>query len=419
MRYFYSFLIRLVALFLPLVALFFSKKSKIRFFVNGRKNVWNQIAPLAGHKVIWVHCASLGEFEQGRSLIESLKKRYSKNKILITFFSPSGYQVQKNYPLADVVTYLPMDTPAFAKKFLKITKPHLAIFVKYEFWINYLYFLHKANVPTILIAAIFRKNQFVFTPYGMWIQRYLKNFSHCFVQNESSKKLLQSIGYNEITICGDTRFDRVALILKQQKKIPFLEQFKDSKTLLVCGSTWHTDELYLRSYINTFLKSSQKILIAPHNIHRSKIQKLQKSINKKSLLFSEIKNQNLKNYSVLILDTVGLLSRAYGYADIAYVGGGYTSDGIHNILEPATYGIPIVIGKNYQKFQEAVALCNLKGCTVTRNAQELSIELKNLFDDPKKRKTQGKICRDYVVQNLGATDIILKYIEQNCLSLDL
>lgn len=415
MRYLYSFLLHCVALFLPFFALFFSKKSKIRLFIKGRKNVFKNLIPLQFQKVIWIHCASLGEFEQGRPLIETLKQNYSEYKILLTFFSPSGYQIQKNYQFADLVTYLPLDTPFLVKKFLKIAKPHLAIFVKYEFWVNYLYFLHKRKIPTLLIAAIFRKQQFLFTFWGRWISHYLKAFHHCFVQNEFSKKLLQSIGHKKITVCGDTRFDRVESLLKQKRTLPFLASFKNRKTLLVAGSTWKKDESYLLTYINIFMNPAEKMLIAPHNIHKQNIRKLQKNILKKSILFSDIKNnQDLRDFSVLILDTVGLLGDAYAYADFAYVGGGYTSDGIHNILEPAAYGIPIVIGKNYQKFQEAVALCNLKGCDVTNNAQSLCRILKKLYENPKKRKTQGKICRDYVVQNLGATEMILKYIK-NCL----
>ena len=276
-------------------------------------------------------------------------------------------------------------------------------------------FYTKKNIPTLLIAGIFRKNQFLFTFWGRWIAHYLKTFQHCFLQNESSKKLLQRIGYKNVTVCGDTRFDRVESLLKQKKDLPFLATFKNSKTLLVAGSTWKKDESHLLTYINIFMNSEEKILIAPHNVYEENIQKLQKNILKKSILFSEIKNQNVADFSVLILDTVGLLGRAYAYADFAYVGGGYTSDGIHNILEPATYGIPIVIGKNYQKFQEAVDLCKLKGCNVTNSSETLCSTLKNLYEDPEKRKTQGKICRNYVLENLGATETILKYIVKNCL----
>ena len=400
-------------MFLPVVALF---DQKIKLFVRGRKNLWADLQKICSDDVtIWVHCASLGEFEQGRPVMEGLKGQYPNSKILLTFFSPSGYQVQKNYALADVVTYLPLDLPVRVKRFLNLVKPDIALFIKYEFWLNYLYFLHKRKIPTLLISAIFRKNQIFFKPLGKWMQPYLKTFAHCFVQNETSKKLLQSIGYNQSTICGDTRFDRVETLLHQPQSLPFIQAFKGNKTLLVAGSTWPKDQQYLMDYINGGMAENEKILIAPHKINAKEILNIEKKSHKKTIRLSQIKNKNLQEIQVLILDKVGILAKVYRYADMAYVGGGYTKDGIHNILEPAVYGLPIVIGKNYQKFAEALDLVRLKGCTVVYDSKELSSVLERLYKDSQKRKEQGNINRDYVIRQLGATQMILDYIDKNLL----
>ena len=290
-------------------------------------------------QTLWIHCASLGEFEQGRPIIEALHKNMKNYKIILTFYSPSGYEVQKNYQYADVITYLPIDSVSNAKKFLEICHPSMAIFVKYEFWPNMLKELKTQAIPTILVSGIFRKDQIFFKSYGGWMKNALSAFSHFFVQNETSESLLKSIDFTNVTVSGDTRFDRVASILDQDNSLDFLTAFTEGKTVMVSGSTWPVDEKYLTEFINQKEHENVCFIIAPHNIHKKEILKLQNGINKKTVLFSEgIPDQETK---VFIVDTVGLLTKIYSYADFAYVGGGFEKEGVHNVLEPAVFGIPI------------------------------------------------------------------------------
>ena len=404
-------MVHIVNFALKIVAIF---NTKIRLFVRGRKNVFKK---LENHfdthdKIIWFHCASLGEFEQGRPIIEKCKKEFSNYKILVTFFSPSGYEVRKDYTFADVVSYLPLDTKRNARKFIEIVNPAIAIFVKYEFWPNLLRELKAKEVKTILVSGIFRKEQSFFKNYGSWMKKSLKTFDHFFVQNKNSKELLKQIGYTNTTISGDTRFDRVNDITKQDNMLESVERFVDKKTTLVAGSTWQKDEELLVNYINTKADSNQKFIIAPHKIKSNEIAKLKASILKETVLYSEIDGKELNSYKVLIIDTIGLLAKIYSYADIAYVGGGF-GVGIHNILEPATFGIPIIIGPNYQKFNEAKELVDLEACTVITNSAEFNNELNILFVNLGNRKNKGKIARSYIIDNIGATAIIVNYLNKN------
>lgn len=408
MYVFYNIAVVIAGFFLKFVALF---NKKIALFVEGRKFVLQQLPYeiFENDKTIWIHCASLGEFEQGRPIIEQLKKTYKSHKIVLTFFSPSGYEVQKNYTQADVICYLPLDTKSNAKKFLDIVHPDIAIFVKYEFWPNILRELRLRNINTILVSGIFRKEQ-AFFKSNSWMRKSLYSFSHFFVQDENSKALLNTIDFNNVAVSGDTRFDRVANITKQNNQLDFIAEFKGDNILVVIGSSWKEDEELFVKYINESQLENVKFLFAPHNIDEYETSRLQKSIQPKSVLFSTIDSSDLINANVFIADTIGILTKIYSYADIAYVGGGFAT-GLHNILEPATFGIPVVIGSNFDKFREAKELVNLKGCLSVKGYNELNENLSQLILNVDFRKKTGEICKKYVQQNIGATEQIITYIQ--------
>ena len=391
-----------------LLALF---SSKIKLFVDGRKLVFqtleSKIKP--EDKTIWFHAASLGEFEQGLPVMEKIKVQFPNHRIVVTFFSPSGYEVRKNNTIADVTVYLPLDTKSNAQNFLKLVHPDLVFFIKYEYWPNYLNELKKMNSKTYLISGIFRENQAFFKWYGGFYRNALKTFDYFFVQNESSKKLLQNLGFNNVKISGDTRFDRVVSILERDNSIDFIAQFKSNTTTIVIGSSWPKDESLLVNYINQTLENV-KFIIAPHNIKSEQIQELKNSIVKKTILFSEKEDQDLSTYDVLIVDTIGILTKIYSYADIAYVGGGFGNPGVHNILEPATFGIPIIVGPNFSHFAEAVALVHQEGCISISNQNQLNDAFSNLISNTDVRNEKGHICATFVEMNKGATNVILKHI---------
>lgn len=409
MKYLYNIAIFLFGPVLQVLSLF---NHKINLFVAGRKETFPKLLSSIKNadQTLWIHCASLGEFEQGRPLIEALHKNMNNFKIVLTFYSPSGYEVQKNYQYADVITYLPIDSVSNTKKFLEACHPSLAIFVKYEFWPNMLKELKTQAIPTILVSGVFRKDQIFFKSYGGWMKNALSAFSHFFVQNDTSKSLLESINYTNVTKSGDTRFDRVATILGQDNTLDFLTGFTTGKTVMVSGSTWPVDEKYLTEFINQEKHKNVCFIIAPHNIHQKEILKLQNGINKKTVLFSEgIPDEEAQ---VFVVDTVGLLTKIYSYADFAYVGGGFEKEGVHNVLEPAVFGIPLIIGPIYEKFEEAKELVQLKGCLVAQTNDELSLQIESLISKPEMRKNLGKITGNYIQSNLGATQIILDYINE-------
>ncbi|PJJ09480.1 3-deoxy-D-manno-octulosonic-acid transferase [Flavobacterium sp. 1] len=395
-----QFLIKITALFSP----------KMKLFVDGRKDVFvileQKIKPQ--DRTIWFHSASLGEYEQGLPVIEKIKEKYPSHKIVISFFSPSGYEVRKNNTIADATVYLPLDTPKNAERFLKLVHPELVFFIKYEFWINYLDLLQKQQIPTYLISGIFREQQLFFKWYGGFYRKALDSFTHFFVQNETSKKLISQLGKTNITLSGDTRFDRVVTILEKDNSLDFIAQFKNSKTTIVIGSSWPKDESLLIEYINS-CQHDVKFIIAPHNIKPEQIQQLQNCITKKTVLFSAKENKDLSQFDVFIIDTIGILTKIYSYGDIAYVGGGF-GKGIHNLLEPATFGIPIVIGPNFANFDEAVKLVDNKGCTSINNFKELEITFSTLIQNTETRHQKGKICSEFVQKHKGATDCILSQI---------
>ena len=407
MNFLYNILIFKVALLLRILRLF---SKKLKLFVDGRKQTFLKIDVLKGQKVIWFHAASLGEFEQARPILEELKKNFNQYKILVTFFSPSGYEIRKNYNLADVICYLPIDSPSNARKFVEIVNPKFAIFIKYEFWPNLLNELKLKEIPTILVSGILREKQIFFKYYGGFMRESLKAFNHFFVQDRNSKNLLGSINFENITIAGDTRFDRVSEILEQENTLDFIDEFKNDQYTIVAGSTWQEDDELLVNYINNEASEEEKFIIAPHNIKSEAILALQKSINKKTVLYSAKADEVLSEYSVFIIDTIGLLTKIYAAADVAYVGGGLKT-GLHNILEPATFGIPIVIGNKYDKFKEAIDLVDLKGCISIHNQDEFSSVFMKLKSDEDYRKLTGKINQKYIQENLGATKIIINYLK--------
>jgi 3-deoxy-D-manno-octulosonic-acid transferase len=413
MYFLYNITIILTNALLKIIAIF---NKKIALFIRGRRDIYKKLSDnfSKNDAVLWFHCASLGEFEQGRPIIERARSQFPKHKILITFFSPSGYEIRKNFEGADLVIYLPFDTKKNVKQFLQIIRPELAVFVKYEFWPNLLRELKELKINTILVSGIFRKDQIFFKWYGQWMKKSLESFNHFFVQNEQSKKLLGDLGFSNVTVSGDTRFDRVFKITEQDNKNDHIEKFVNNKVTLICGSTWPKDEELLVNYINNKSTIDQKFIIAPHNIKDDDIRKLKQSILTRVVLFSEMKNKNLKDYNVLIIDTIGLLSKIYYYADIAYVGGGFGS-GIHNILEPVTFANPVIIGPIHQKFNEANDLIDLGACEVIDNQKALNEILLKLFADEKIRKQKGVIAFDYIKSNVGATDIIEQYIG-DCIS---
>ena len=412
MLFLYNIITLLAAQLLKIVALF---SPKMKLFVDGRKSVFqtldNKIQ--SSDKTIWFHAASLGEYEQGLPVIEAIKQQFPNHKIVVTFFSPSGYEVRKNNTVADVTVYLPLDTISNAKKFISLVHPEMAFFIKYEYWPNYLNELKKQQIKTYLISGILRENQAFFKWYGGFYRSALKTFDYFFVQNESSKNLLQSIGFNNVKVSGDTRFDRVVSILERDNSLDFIEQFKDNKTTIVIGSSWPKDESLLVNYINQS-SDDVKFIIAPHNIKQEQISNLKNQIQKKTILFSENVETRLipsiQEYNVFIIDTIGILTKIYSYADIAYVGGGLGTSGLHNILEPATFGVPVVIGPNYSHFAEATALVNMEGCISIQNQSQLNEAFDLLLHNDDERLEKGHICSTFVQMNKGATQTIMNHI---------
>ena len=373
MLFLYNLVVILASQLLKLTSLF---SPKMKLFLDGRKSVFKELAYKikTTDKTIWFHAASLGEYEQGLPVMEAIKKQFPNHKIVVTFFSPSGYEVRKNNTIADVTIYLPLDTISNAKQFIELVHPEMAFFIKYEYWPNYLNELKNKNIKTYLISGILRENQTFFKWYGGFYRNALKTFDYFFVQNESSKKLLKSIGFNNVKVSGDTRFDRVVSILERDNSLDFIKQFKDNKTTIVIGSSWPKDENLLVNYINQS-SDDVKFIIAPHNIKSEQIQELKNAVAKKTVLFSDVETRliaSLQENNVFIIDTIGILTKIYSYADIAYVGGGFGNPGVHNILEPATFGVPVVIGSNFSHFAEATALVNMEGCISIQNQNQLN-----------------------------------------------
>ena len=393
------------------VAAFFNKKAGD--WVKGRKSIFEQLQSSikTDDKIIWMHCASLGEFEQGRPVLDKLNKdKEPGQKILLTFFSPSGYQVQKNYKGADFVFYLPMDSKEHAHRFFEVVRPGLILFVKYEFWYYYFNEAHTRGIPLLLVSGIFRNNQPFFKWYGGTYKKMLGCVTHFFVQNEVSAVLLSKLGYhNNVTVTGDTRFDRVLKIAGQFKDIPAITNFCGNHKVVVAGSTWTDDDKELDHFANT--NPDIKFIIAPHNIVKDRIDECM-HLYKNAITYSALTsgaNVNAKN--TLIIDNIGMLSSLYKYANVCYVGGGFGADGVHNVLEPAVYGNPVIFGPEFEKFDEAVGLLDAGGAISIDNALELDATLAGFLNDEDKCKHVGEQSKNFVIQQAGATDKVLAYIQ--------
>lgn len=384
----------------------------MKTFVTGRRTVFKILTSnlKESDRTVWFHCASLGEFEQGVPIMEEVKSSYQDYKIVVTFFSPSGYEVKKNDPIADVITYLPLDKPNNVRRFLKIVHPSVAIFIKNEIWPNYLFELNKKRIPVILVSALFRSGQSFFKTSGGLMKRALFSFDHIFVQNEKSKELLSSIDYMNITISGDTRYDRVSKQIEQDNTLDFVEEFKQKSICIVMGSSWPEDEMVFTDYINA-APSNVKFILAPHKIDRSKIDSFRNNLNRESIIYSEMFGKDLKDFQVMIINTIGLLNKIYSYADIAYIGGGMGNSGLHNILEAATFGIPVIIGKNFKKFPEAIQLQHIGGLFSVGTSEECSEIFGKLVNDVDFRNKTGMICGHFISSNTGATKSILEYLK--------
>lgn len=399
----YRMLSRVFALFSP----------KARLFVAGREGLFHRLSKaLEGRSkpVIWFHCASLGEFEQGRPLIAGIRESHPGHLILLTFFSPSGYERQKDYDKADIISYIPLDTRYNARRFVSLAKPVLAVFVKYEFWHHHIAELARQRVPLVSVSAIFRPEQIFFKSYAGFYRRILQRFTHLFVQNEESIALLQSIGITQCTRSGDTRFDRVFEIVKGAEEIPVARMFKGSSKTMVVGSCWPDDMDVLTPFINNKAATGElKFILAPHEISETFIQRIIASLNVPAVRFSEALNADLESCRVLIIDNIGMLSRLYRYGEFAFIGGAF-GDGLHNVLEAACYGLPVFFGnRNYRKFAEAVELIHRGAAFAVADYPELLARYEALRPEDDYRKVTG-IAEAYVHENLGATTIILQYL---------
>ncbi len=377
--------------------------------VKGHRKVFdilrNRIEP--GHKYIWFHAASLGEFEQGRPLMERIRREHPEYKILLTFFSPSGYEVRKNYAGADIICYLPFDTPRNVRRFLNLSNPCMAFFIKYEFWQNYLKGLRRRQIPVYSVSSIFRKNQVFFRWYGGKYYKVLTCFTHLFVQNEVSKSLLATLGIKNVTVVGDTRFDRVLEICQQAKQLPLVETFKQDSQVLVAGSSWTPDEDVFIPYFNTH--PEMKLIIAPHVIEESHLQEIISKLQRPYVRYTQATDENICQADCLIVDCFGLLSSIYRYGEIAYIGGGFGA-GIHNVLEAAVYGLPVIFGPNNQRFQEARQLLATGGCFEIQGRTDFYPLMDRLLTDRTHQTECGQLAGRYVRSCAGAADRVLSYV---------
>ena len=407
----YSLIIHLYAFFIELISPF-HKKARLMRLGQWKTNGILREKIDRNAKYIWFHASSLGEFEQGRPLIEKIKAEHPEYKILLTFFSPSGYEVRKNYGGADVVCYLPFDTPYRVKKFLDLSKPVMAIFIKYEFWDNYLSELKRRNIPVYIVSAIFRKEQLFFKWYGGMYRKVLSYFTHIFVQDDASRELLSKYGVTNVSVFGDTRFDRVQDVYKNTKQVPMVDLFvnnnrSDNQLTMVAGSSWQQDE---EVYLNYFNEHPElKLIIAPHEIHKDHLMHIESMLKRPSIRLSEATEKDIKGKSCLIVDSFGLLSSIYRYGDLAYIGGGFGA-GIHNVLEAAVYGIPVIFGPKYQKFKEARDLLQVGGAFSITDEKTFESKMEELSTYPDLLEAAGAAAGDFVKSNIGATNRIIASI---------
>lgn len=403
----------IIAIYVALMNVVALWHKKARLWVDGRSGMFERMAEVISpdDKVIWVHVASLGEFEQGRPIIERIRELKPDHKILLTFYSPSGYEIRKNYEGADYVFYIPADLPCRVKRFLDIAHPEITIFVKYEFWLNMLSEMRARSMRVFLVSAIFRSNSVFFRPWGELWRVALDTYETIFVQDEASQQLLSGLGYDNVIVGGDTRFDRVAQIAKNSHKIGLVERFKGNSRLFVAGSTWGPDEEILLDIIES--NPDIKFVIAPHEMEQERIASLQSRITHKALRYTEYVERTddaaVESAQVLILDTVGILSSVYSYAEWAYIGGGF-GVGIHNTLEAATFGLPLAFGPNYQRFKEACDMISIGVASSVTDAESLRGWFEPLRDDAALLAEQSMRIREYTVKHQGATEIFVKSV---------
>ena len=402
----YNLAMYILELGLKLAALFSDKPAKM---VKGHREVFDLLKSKIDRnaRYIWFHAASLGEFEQGRPLIERIRKEYPQYKILQTFFSPSGYEVRKNYAGADIVCYLPIDTPSNVKKFVDLVNPCMVFFVKYEFWQNYLNALYKKGIPVYSVSSIFRPGQIFFRWYGKSYQRVLKTFAHLFVQNQESKMLLAGIGVDHTTVVGDTRFDRVLDICAAAKQLPLVQKFKGDALTFVAGSSWGPDEDIFISYFNAH--PEMKLIIAPHVVNDGHLKEIESKLQRSCIRYTQATEDNVEQADCLIIDCYGLLSSIYRYGEISYIGGGF-GVGIHNVLEAAVYGIPVIFGPNNKKFREAQHLLANKGGFEINGYDDFEQLMNRFLTDEAYLKQSGKAAGDYVKGNAGAMELIMNHV---------
>ncbi|MDR1345437.1 MAG: 3-deoxy-D-manno-octulosonic acid transferase [Bacteroidales bacterium] len=411
MRWLYTLVIRSYAAGIRLAAPF---HAKAKLWCSGRKSLWQNLeSQCAGKsKIVWFHCASLGEYEQGKPLIQKFKASQSDCTILLTFFSPSGYETAKNDPTVDIITYLPIDTRKNAIRFIRTVHPKCAVFVKYEYWYNMMQQLHNQNIPYYYISAVFRPSQYFFKPCGRWFAKQLRQVTHFFVQNETSVELLQSIGIKQITQTGDTRFDRVFAIASQDYQLPEIELFKQNKKLFIAGSSWPPDETLLAALFPK-IAADYKLIIAPHRTDHEHIKSiLQKYALYRPQCYTKASPTDLVNAQVLVIDCIGILSKIYKYSHISYIGGAFKT-GLHNTLEAAVFGVPLFFGPAYNKFNEAISLVKLGGAFSIHTAEELHAMLQKFKETPACYQTVCDICKQFIINNLGSAERIFETIEED------
>ncbi len=401
--YIYILCVRIASLF----------NTKARLLLDGHAETFGILARTlrTNDRYVWFHASSLGEFEQGRPLMERIRQRHPEYKILLTFFSPSGYEVRKNYAGADIVCYMPFDTPRNARRFVRMVKPEKAFFIKYEFWKNFIDELHRSKCEVYSVSSIFRRNQIFFRSYGKQYAKVLHNFTRIFVQNDDSRRLLESVGITAVSVAGDTRFDRVTDIRNAAKDVDAAKHFAEGATnVLVVGSSWEPDEDIIIPYFNEH--KDLKLILAPHVVNEAHIRRILSALKRPTIRITqaEKENTNLQDFDCMIVDTYGMLSSIYRYGNIAYVGGGF-GVGIHNVPEAAVYGVPVVIGPNHQKFREAEMLLHLGGCFEITSSDTFAMTMKLLTQNEDSRKKAGDAAGNYIMSNAGAADKIFDAIK--------
>ena len=413
MRQVYTLVIYIYGLLVRVAAHF---NAKAGLWADGRDEIFTRLktalAPVdrSRNPVVWFHVSSLGEFEQGRPIIEAYRLNWPDSKILLTFFSPSGYEVRKNYPPADWVFYLPLDTPANARRWMDIVRPSMAVFVKYDFWFNMLNALYQKKIPVYFISVMFRPSQHFFKWYGGWFRRQLDAVTWFFAQNRESAALLEAIGKNNVTVTGDTRFDRVFSIAANRQSFPLVEQFAGNHQVIICGSTWKEDEAILLPLISA-LTPAVRFIIAPHDTSPDRIRYILERIEQPVVRYSELNAVNAAKPDILLIDSVGILAQLYQYATLAYVGGGFGA-GLHNIQEPVTFGVPVFFGPRYHKFREAVDLVALGGAVCVNSRQELETKVKEILEDRTLHRRLSELCSRYVEENRGATGKVMRFLQE-------